>query len=319
MTVTAADYVDALVEHMSEAPEDAEYPRAVFATFQEAITEAEAKAPGARAVLSLAAFYAPDAIPEELFQQPPDVLPAGSRRRGHRQEGARGGHGQARTTSRSSTSSPPGASSPSTGWPRPPPATPSASQAGTWAESALRAMHAAFPEPEPNTWPACERLVTHARAVAAHVTTDSRELAYVLIRAGTYLGERAALGDVVPLYERGKDVLQRLAGADPGNAGWQRDLSVSHNKIGDVLVAQGNLAQALESYRASLAIAERLAGADPGNAGWQRDLSVSHERIGDVLAAQGNLPQALESYRASLDIASGWPGPIRETPGGNAI
>ena len=50
--------------------------------------------------------------------------------------------------------------------------------APTWTESALRAMHAAFPEPEPNTWPACERLVTHARAGAAHVTTDSRELAW---------------------------------------------------------------------------------------------------------------------------------------------
>ncbi len=41
VTVTAADYVDALVEHMNTAPEDAEYPRAVFATFQQAISDAE--------------------------------------------------------------------------------------------------------------------------------------------------------------------------------------------------------------------------------------------------------------------------------------
>jgi hypothetical protein len=34
-----------------------------------------------------------------------------------------------------------------------------------------------------------------------------------------------------------------------GNAGWQRDLSVSHNKIGDVQRAQGDLAAALTSYR----------------------------------------------------------------------
>ncbi len=172
---------------------------------------------------------------------------------------------------------------------------------GTWAESALRAMHAAFPEPEPNTWPACERLVTHARAVAAHVTTDSRELGVRSDRAGTYLGNAPPL----PTSCRSTSVVPgapTLVAADPSNAGWQRDLSVSHNKIGDVLVAQGNLAQALESYRASLAIFERLAGADPGNAGWQRDLSVSHDKIGDVLVAQGNLAQALESYRASLAI-----------------
>ena len=31
-----------------------------------------------------------------------------------------------------------------------------------------------------------------------------------------------------------------------GNAGWQRDLSVSQDRIGDVLRAQGNLPAALE-------------------------------------------------------------------------
>ena len=35
----------------------------------------------------------------------------------------------------------------------------------------------------------------------------------------------------------------------PENAGWQRDLSVSDNKVGDVLVAQGNLPEAMKSYR----------------------------------------------------------------------
>ena len=60
-------------------------------------------------------------------------------------------------------------------------------------------------------------------------------------------------------------------------AGWQRDLSVSFEKVGDVQVAQGDLAGALKSYRDSLAIMKRLAKSDPGNAGWQRDLSVSFE------------------------------------------
>ena len=77
---------------------------------------------------------------------------------------------------------------------------------------------------------------------------------------------------------------------------------VSHDRIGDVLRAQGNLTAALDAYNASLAIRERLAEADPGNAGWQRDLSVSHDRIGDVLRAQGNLTAALDAYNASLAI-----------------
>ena len=88
-------------------------------------------------------------------------------------------------------------------------------------------------------------------------------------------GQSAGGAESLPRQPRHRD---RLAKADPGNAGWQRDLSVSYDKIGDVLVAQGNLPEALKSFRDSLAITDRLAKADPGNAGWQRDLSVSYEQ-----------------------------------------
>jgi hypothetical protein len=36
-----------------------------------------------------------------------------------------------------------------------------------------------------------------------------------------------------------------LAKSDPGNAGWQRDRSVSYENVGDVQVAQGDLKAAL--------------------------------------------------------------------------
>jgi tetratricopeptide (TPR) repeat protein len=72
-------------------------------------------------------------------------------------------------------------------------------------------------------------------------------------------------------YRDSLAIRNRLARADPGNAGWQSDLSAAYNRIGDVLLAQGNLPKALKSYRDRFAIADRLAQADPGNAGWQRD------------------------------------------------
>ncbi len=77
---------------------------------------------------------------------------------------------------------------------------------------------------------------------------------------------------------------------------------MSYNKIGDVQVAQGDLAGALKSFSDSLAIADRLAQSDPGNAGWRRDLSVSYEKIGDVQVAQGDLAGALKSFSDSLAI-----------------
>jgi tetratricopeptide (TPR) repeat protein len=95
---------------------------------------------------------------------------------------------------------------------------------------------------------------------------------------------------------------ERLAQSDPGNAGWQRDLAVSYERIGNAQVAQGDHAGALKSYSDSLTITERLAQSDPGNAGSQLDLSVSYTDVGDVRVAQGDLADALKSYRDSLAI-----------------
>ena len=49
-------------------------------------------------------------------------------------------------------------------------------------------------------------------------------------------------------YTESKNIRDKLAAADPGNAGWQRDLSVSWNFIGNVAVAQGELDKALKAY-----------------------------------------------------------------------
>ena len=85
-----------------------------------------------------------------------------------------------------------------------------------------------------------------------------------------------------------------------------------HNKIGDVLVAQGDLPAALTSYQASLAIAERLAKPDPGNAGWQRDLSVSHDKIGDVQGRRATCRGRWPATRPRSRSPSGWPSGPRQ-------
>jgi len=113
-----------------------------------------------------------------------------------------------------------------------------------------------------------------------------------------------ALGDIARRLGSTTEALAayRAAEAADSRAGDERHLSVSYDRIGNVLVRQGTLPEALKSYRAGLEISERLAGADPGNSDWQRDLSVSYDRIGDVLVRQGTLPEALKSYRAGLEI-----------------
>ena len=95
---------------------------------------------------------------------------------------------------------------------------------------------------------------------------------------------------------------QARAAADPANTEWQRDLSVSRNKLGDVAAAAGDLTAARGHYQASLDIRTRLAAADPANTEWQRDLSVSRNKLGDVAAAAGDLTAARGHYQAGLDI-----------------
>ena len=90
--VTADTYLSELSRRMKEAPKGAAYKASVFATFQLAMEQAEAEAPGARAVLTLAAFYAPENIPEELFKQAPEHLSASASARRGQRSAARRGH-----------------------------------------------------------------------------------------------------------------------------------------------------------------------------------------------------------------------------------
>jgi hypothetical protein len=94
----------------------------------------------------------------------------------------------------------------------------------------------------------------------------------------------------------------RKAEAAARRSGDERDLSVSFEKVGNVQVAQGDLAGALKSYRDGLAIIDRLATSDSGNAGWQRDLSVSHAKLAGVFRKEGQLPEALQSLQQGRHI-----------------
>jgi tetratricopeptide (TPR) repeat protein len=117
----------------------------------------------------------------------------------------------------------------------------------------------------------------------------------------------SAQGDLtaaLAAYRASLEIRARLAAADPGNALWQRDLSVSHDRIGDVLSAQGDLTAALAAYRASLEIRARLAAADPGNAGWQRDLWVSYWRMASMTEQTGS-GDARQWWRKAYDVLSG--------------
>lgn len=113
------------------------------------------------------------------------------------------------------------------------------------------------------------------------------ETFWFLVGQGDQARERTTLADARRDYEAALRHAQRLTIGDPVNLEWQRNLLASHERIGEVLQAQGDGPGALAAYRQALAISEALTARDPANTDWQRDLSASYGRIGSVLQVQG--------------------------------
>ena len=134
-------------------------------------------------------------------------------------------------------------------------------------------------------WPAYPRPRHRARALARRDPGNTELAARPLDQPEQdrqrAAGRRATAG-ALAAYRAAWPSPRRWHARDPANTDWQRDLSVSHNKIGDVLVAQGDGPGALAAYRRDLAIAEALAARDPANTQWQTDVAVSCAKLGTL-------------------------------------
>ena len=116
-----------------------------------------------------------------------------------------------------------------------------------------------------------------------------------LLRAGKL---SAAIRSLQAIHQH----VQKRANTEPDTKEWQRDLSISHNKLGDAAASVGDVAAARIAYQASMHIRLHLLATDPGNSQWQRDLSVSYDKLGDVDLASMDLTAARAAYQASQDI-----------------
>ena len=131
-----------------------------------------------------------------------------------------------------------------------------------------------------------------------------RSQAEALLEATTTLLTLGNTDSALGSATQARDILGSLVASNPKSTDFVRELAVSNERIGDVLVMQGHLDSALAAFRDSLSLRERLRLDDPGNTEYQRDLSVSYNKIGDALMAQGRLDDALAKYRDGLATRS---------------
>jgi hypothetical protein len=119
-------------------------------------------------------------------------------------------------------------------------------------------------------------------AVAWHSLWTHLQVGDLNVRRGSLPLARAA-------YDSGLAIADRLAAADPGNAGWQRDLALSFGRVGHVAFQTGDHTEASALIHRGREIIARLMAASPDNATLPQDLDWFDRMIGQS-AGEGGQP-----------------------------
>jgi tetratricopeptide (TPR) repeat protein len=297
--VTADTYLSELSRRMKEAPKGAAYKASVFATFQLAIEQVEAEAPGGRAVLSLAAFYAPDNIPEELFKQAPEIYPPALRPVAASE--ARLAEAISALDYLSLVDFDPATRTFSvhrlvqaaardalTGQ--------AASGDAGWIAAAVKACNAICPISDFEHWKAYERLLPHAHAAAGLAGDETgAPLASVLNALGLYLHAQAAYDEAEPLCERALAIWEKALGPE------HPEVARALHNVARLYLARAAYAEAEPLCERALAIVEKALGPDhPDVALAQNNLAELYSNQGAYELAKPLLERALAIWEKAL-------------------
>ncbi len=129
-------------------------------------------------------------------------------------------------------------------------------------------------------WVQAEALTQEAIELA-HRIGDLRAEAVALVRLGDIATTVGRVDAALAAFKASQVIFERLAASDPGHAGWQRDLSVSHIKIGDVLCTRNEHSDARQHFQTARDIVAQLVEAHP-RPEWQRDLAYIDQALASV-------------------------------------
>jgi tetratricopeptide (TPR) repeat protein len=148
-----------------------------------------------------------------------------------------------------------------------------------------------------------------------HVVECAREALGLAKETGHATGEARAndlfgqalriqghLSEALTAYQATLSIFQDIATRYPADAVLQRQLAVTHLRLGDVYDAQTELGRALEAFRESSRISQTLSDHEPSNPRRQREAATTYIRVGDILQQQNQLDEARKMYSAGLRI-----------------
>ena len=162
-----------------------------------------------------------------------------------------------------------------------------------FAERAVVALEAVFPEREFATVAQCERLVRHVVSIAARLDAcqgQPEAAVRVLNRTGRYLRERGRYSEALALHERALAFGERALGAD------HPDVAHCLNNLGLVREEQGAYAEAQALHERALALRERVLGPS------HPDLAHSLNNLANVHFDQGRYAEAQVLHERALAV-----------------
>jgi tetratricopeptide (TPR) repeat protein len=169
-----------------------------------------------------------------------------------------------------------------------------------WAEWAVRASTAAFPDPTFENWPACDRFLPHALASAGLIKSFGLEFAeagLLLNQAGYYLHKRADYAQAELLFQRALAIREKALGPE------HLATATSLNNLAELYRDQWRNEEAEPLYRQALEIVQKELGPE------HPDTATSLNNLALLLSAQRKHEDAEPLLRRALAIREKAMGP----------
>jgi len=167
-----------------------------------------------------------------------------------------------------------------------------------WAERAVRAVNAVFPDVEYARWPSCQQLIPHAQSLVAFIDEygfEFQQAVRMMSQAGYYLQQRAQYVEAEPLHKRALAIYEKALGAE------HPYIAASLNNLAELYYSQGRYEEAEPLLKRALAIYEKALGAEhPDTATSLNNLATLYDSQGRYEEAEPLLKRALAIYEKAL-------------------
>ena len=150
----------------------------------------------------------------------------------------------------------------------------------------------------------------HAAKVSGQAADESQASAEQLERAADCAGHfgdlHVAMGQssaALETYKASSAIGERLAAQDPLNAGWQRGLSFSLYKTGDIYEKLGKFDEAASLWQSELEVRAAMASSAEDPSEVDDELASCYNQIGGALEARGNIKDACDAFSEYLRLS----------------